>query len=94
MGGGVETAARGVGVGVASVGGTKEDCGVSVGVAGTVVVETGVGEETAAVGTGVEALSPQPTAREAMAKNANAADKLRRKRSVHILPVGDIRKVG
>ena len=67
---------------------SKDGPGVAVGTAETVVGGTCVGEGKGGLGVGLGARSPQPTVTEALAKNNNAAAKLRRMKSVFILTGG------
>ena len=79
-----ESVEEGVDVEGVSVGVSKDGPGVSVGTGWTVVIGTGVGEGTVGLGVGLGARSPQPTAKEALAKNANAASRLRTMRPVRM----------
>ena len=89
MGSGGLVADRSAEVGVAvegvSVGVSKDGPGVAVGTAETVVGGTGGGEDVVGLGVvGLGARSPQATVTEALAKNNNAASRLRTMRSVRM----------
>ena len=88
MGSGGLVADRSVEVGVdvegVSVGVSKDGPGVAIGTAETVVGGTGGGEDVVGLGVGLGARSPQATVTEALAKNNNAASRLRTMRSVRM----------